>query len=62
MQIHAPAKINLFLAVRGTRPDGYRELETVIQVDGIPADRQEIVAASLARDFNAVAYLIEVKK
>jgi hypothetical protein len=35
------------------------EVHTVIQVDGIPADRQEIVAASLARDCNAVAYLIE---
>ena len=31
MRIHAPAKVNLFLAVRGVRPDGYRELETVIQ-------------------------------
>jgi ClpA/ClpB-like protein len=38
------------------------ELETVIQVDGIPFERQEIVAASLARDCNAVAYLIEPVK
>jgi 4-diphosphocytidyl-2-C-methyl-D-erythritol kinase len=35
MQIHAPAKINLFLAVRGTRQDGYRDLETVIQAVGL---------------------------
>jgi 4-diphosphocytidyl-2-C-methyl-D-erythritol kinase len=26
-----PAKVNLFLAVRGTRPDGYHELATVFQ-------------------------------
>jgi hypothetical protein len=39
------------------------EVQTVVVMDGIPFDRQEIVAASLARDCNAVAYLIEpVKK
>ncbi len=29
--IYAPAKINLFLLVKGRRPDGYHELETFMQ-------------------------------
>lgn len=29
--VRAPAKINLFLSVRGTRPDGYHELVTILQ-------------------------------
>lgn len=64
-------KISLFKAFEGKVSDGgslfynnvRMELDTVVQMEGIPSDRQEIVAASLARDFNAVAYLIEpVKK
>lgn len=35
------------------------EVQTVVLVDGIPFDRQEAVAASLAKDCNAVAYMIE---
>lgn len=31
ISLHAPAKINLFLEVLGRRPDGYHELETVMQ-------------------------------
>jgi 4-diphosphocytidyl-2-C-methyl-D-erythritol kinase len=31
VQVRAPAKLNLFLGVRGTRPDGYHELVTVFQ-------------------------------
>jgi 4-diphosphocytidyl-2-C-methyl-D-erythritol kinase len=29
--VRVPAKINLFLAVRGTRPDGYHEVTTILQ-------------------------------
>ena len=29
--IKAPAKINWFLEIRGKRPDGYHEIETVMQ-------------------------------
>jgi 4-diphosphocytidyl-2-C-methyl-D-erythritol kinase len=29
--VRAPAKVNLFLAIRGRRPDGYHELVTVLQ-------------------------------
>lgn len=31
IQIAAPAKINLFLEILGKRPDGYHEIETVMQ-------------------------------
>ena len=31
LKIQAPAKVNLFLAVRSRRPDGYHELETLMQ-------------------------------
>ena len=31
VRVHVPAKINLFLAVRGRRSDGYHELTTVLQ-------------------------------
>lgn len=32
MEIRSPAKVNLFLEVRGRRPDGYHEIETVMQL------------------------------
>ena len=31
VRVHVPAKINLFLAVRGRRSDGFHELTTVLQ-------------------------------
>ena len=31
LTIHAPAKVNLYLAVGDTRPDGYHNVETVLQ-------------------------------
>src|SRR3989339_443232 len=31
LSVSAPAKINLYLAVRGRRPDGYHEIETWMQ-------------------------------
>lgn len=63
-------KVSLFKAFEGKISDGgslfhnnvRMELDTVVQIDGIPFDRQEIVAASLARDFNAAAYVIEPVK
>lgn len=35
VRIRVPAKINLFLAVRGRRPDGYHELASVLQTVGL---------------------------
>src|SRR4030042_3076591 len=32
VRILSPAKINLFLEVRGKRPDGYHEIRTLMQV------------------------------
>jgi 4-diphosphocytidyl-2-C-methyl-D-erythritol kinase len=56
MNIHAHAKINLSLTVRGVRPDGYHELKTVFQSLALhdtlrfePAD-EGLAIASSARD------------
>ncbi len=35
VEILAPAKINLHLEVVGKRPDGYHELETIMQAIGL---------------------------
>lgn len=35
VRVRVPAKVNLFLAVRGRRPDGYHELVSVMQTVGI---------------------------
>lgn len=35
VRVRVPAKVNLFLAVRGVRPDGYHELTTVLQTVGV---------------------------
>lgn len=35
VEVAAPGKINLFLGVRGRRPDGYHEVATVLQTIGI---------------------------
>jgi 4-diphosphocytidyl-2-C-methyl-D-erythritol kinase len=35
VRVRVPAKVNLFLAVRGLRPDGYHELVTVLQTVSI---------------------------
>jgi 4-diphosphocytidyl-2-C-methyl-D-erythritol kinase len=50
VEVLTPAKINLFLAVLGKRPDGYHELETVLvpvnvydSLIFIPDDRAEIL-------------------
>jgi 4-diphosphocytidyl-2-C-methyl-D-erythritol kinase len=47
----APAKINLFLEVRGRRQDGYHEIDTVMEtvaagdlVEAFPSSRLEVVA------------------
>ncbi|MCA1959688.1 MAG: hypothetical protein LDL33_02745, partial [Desulfomonile sp.] len=31
LRVRTPAKVNLFLRVIGTRPDGYHDIETIFQ-------------------------------
>lgn len=45
LRIRAPAKINLFLEITGKRPDGYHEIETVMQAVSL-YDRIEIKETS----------------
>ncbi len=42
--VRVPAKVNVFLAVRGRRPDGYHELVTILQTVGI-RDRVRVTAS-----------------
>jgi 4-diphosphocytidyl-2-C-methyl-D-erythritol kinase len=35
VRVRVPSKVNLFLAIRGTRPDGYHEVVTVLQTVSI---------------------------
>ncbi|MGH2767570.1 MAG: 4-(cytidine 5'-diphospho)-2-C-methyl-D-erythritol kinase [Actinomycetota bacterium] len=48
VRIKARAKVNLWLSVRGRRPDGYHEIESVMQSIDI-ADRLEMRRASVTR-------------
>ena len=54
----APAKVNLFLRVLGTRPDGYHELETLIVPVSL-ADRLEI-HADAGPTFRTLSFSLEV--
>jgi 4-diphosphocytidyl-2-C-methyl-D-erythritol kinase len=66
VRVRVPSKVNLFLAVRGSRPDGYHELVTVLQtvsihdtvlarLDGAPAAAQH----PAARRFMELAFTQE---
>lgn len=54
LEIPTPAKINLGLAVRGRRPDGYHEIETILQLvdltDRLILEREETGQISLETD------------
>jgi 4-diphosphocytidyl-2-C-methyl-D-erythritol kinase len=65
VQVRIPSKVNLFLSVRGTRPDGYHELVTVFQtvsiydtvlarLDGRPAS-----AHPAARRFMGLTFTVD---
>ncbi len=49
VRVRVPSKVNLFLAVRGRRPDGYHELTTVLQTVSIyDTVRAELVGPGAA--------------
>ncbi len=63
--IWAPAKLNLTLDVKGKRPDGYHELETIMQAislkDKITIDKANTIivnsnSSQLSNDANNLAY------
>jgi 4-diphosphocytidyl-2-C-methyl-D-erythritol kinase len=62
VRVRVPSKINLFLSVRGTRPDGYHELVTIFQTvslhDTIRAtvDRSVAAAHPSSRRFMDLAF------
>jgi 4-diphosphocytidyl-2-C-methyl-D-erythritol kinase len=65
VRVRIPAKINLFLSVRGTRPDGYHELVSVMQTvtlhDTVVAqlDDDPVAAHPAARRLMALAFSLE---
>jgi 4-diphosphocytidyl-2-C-methyl-D-erythritol kinase len=64
-RVRIPAKINLFLSVRGTRPDGYHELVSVMQTvalyDTVVAefDDDPVAAHPAARRLMALAFSLD---
>ncbi len=61
VRVSAPAKVNLFLAVRGTRPDGYHELTTVLQtVDLHDEIRARLLGTPWARQHPAARQLMRL--
>ena len=44
--LKAPAKINLFLSVLGRRPDGYHDLEMLMQMVGLYDEVTGLLAES----------------
>jgi 4-diphosphocytidyl-2-C-methyl-D-erythritol kinase len=65
IRVRIPAKINLFLSVRGTRPDGYHELVSVMQTvalhDTVVAelDDDPVAAHPAARRLMALAFSLD---
>jgi 4-diphosphocytidyl-2-C-methyl-D-erythritol kinase len=62
VRVRVPSKINLFLSVRGRRPDGYHELVSVMQTVGLydtvvaQLDDDPVAAHPAARRLMALAY------
>lgn len=48
MRVRVPAKVNLFLAVRGRRPDGYHELVSILQTVSLHDELEVVVPAGLS--------------
>lgn len=62
VSVRVPAKINLFLAVRGVRDDGYHELTTVLQTVGIHDEvRARLVGTPWAMQHPAARKLMQLQ-
>lgn len=62
VRVRVPAKVNLFLAVRGVRPDGYHELTTVLQTVGVYDElRVRLHGTPWARQHPAARKLMRVE-
>jgi len=65
VRVRVPSKVNLFLAVRGLRDDGYHELVTVFQTVSIhdtviaQLDSKPVSAHPAARRFMELAFTVE---
>lgn len=63
--IRVPGKVNLFLAIRGTRPDGYHELVSVMQTVSlhdtvtVEMDTSGVALHPAARRFMKLAFAVE---
>lgn len=65
VRVRVPGKVNLFLAVRGVRPDGYHEIVSVLQTvsihDTVMArlDGKAVSAHPAARRFMEIAFTLD---
>lgn len=61
VRVRVPAKVNLFLAVRGVRDDGYHELTTVLQTVGLHDEvRARLVGSPWAMQHPAARKLMRL--
>lgn len=61
LTLHAPAKINLFLRVKGRRPDGYHLLDTLMQKISL-CDELEITLATDTMDLECCGESVPTSK
>jgi 4-diphosphocytidyl-2-C-methyl-D-erythritol kinase len=60
VRVRVPAKVNLFLAVRGRRADGYHEVVTVMQTVGLHDELEAWTAAPVADEHPSARRLLSI--